>query len=93
VDAEGRQVADSGDIELPPGRTRIFTIDRATLGRTREERTGRVQVRAVAMVENDNGLQEPPEPEKLRLTVEVLSTATGHTVFGLTQPPEPIRLQ
>jgi hypothetical protein len=92
VDPEGRQVADSGDIELPPGRTRTFTIDRLKLG-AGETRTGRIQVRAVVLVENDNGLSTPPEPVKLRPTVEVLLNATGHTMFELNEPPDPDRVQ
>ena len=93
VDAEGRTVADSGDIELPPGRTRTYTVDRASLGRIGDDRTGRVQLRAVVMVENDNELNDPPEPIKLRLGVEILSTRAGRTVFGLAEPPDPIRVQ
>jgi hypothetical protein len=93
LDSEGRQIADSGDIELPPGRTRTFTIARAALGRSGDERTGRLQVRAVVIVENDNPLQEPPEPDKVRLTVEVLANGTGRTVFGILEPPDPERIQ
>ena len=92
VDAEGRVVADSGDIELPPGRTRTFTVDYLRLGRAGNARTGRIQVRAVVEVENDNDLTDPPEPIKLRPTVEVINSATGRTTFGLTNPPDPVRV-
>lgn len=91
VNAEGRTVADSGDIELPPGRTRTFTVDRRKLDVASEDRTGRAQVRVVVVVENDNALTEPPEPDKLRPAVEVILTATGHTMVALTDPPEPER--
>jgi hypothetical protein len=95
VDAEGRSVADSGDLELPPGRTRTFSVDRATLRRDEgpEERAGRIRLRAVVMVENDNELVEPPEPDRLRLSVEILASRTGRTTFALFDPPAPIRVQ
>lgn len=93
VDADGKTVADSGDIELPPGRTRTFTIERRKLARAGESRTGRLQVRAIVVLENDNPLGDPPEPVDVRTTVEVLNSATGHTMFGLVEPPDPESVQ
>ena len=93
VDAEGRVLADSGDIEMPPGRTRSFTIERRKLGALGDKGTGRLQVRAVLEVENDNPLFDVPPPESLRLSVEVVSTTTGRTMSGLAAVPEPLHVQ
>ena len=41
VDARGRRVADSGDLELPAGHTRSFTVERGKLERSEDERAGR----------------------------------------------------
>lgn len=85
-DVAGERMADSGPILYPPGPTRIFDVPRGALNRPGEERTGRIQVRAVVIVSNIEGF--PPGPTVPSL--EVFSTLTGRTSLAV-YPPGPSR--
>jgi hypothetical protein len=82
LDAQGRRIADSGARELPAVQMEWFSVDRDRLP-AGEPGTGRLQVRAVVVAWNPEGL--PPSP--VRPSVEVLNAA-GRTLVLL--PPSPI---
>jgi hypothetical protein len=85
-DVTGERVADSGPILFPPGPTRIFDVPRGALNRPGEERTSRLQVRAMVIVSNLEGF--PPGPSVPSL--EIVNTTTGRTSL-VVFPPGPTR--
>jgi hypothetical protein len=82
LDARGRRIADSGSRELPAVQMEWFSVERDRLP-AGEPGTGRLQVRAVVVAWNAEGL--PPSP--VRPSVELLNAA-GRTLVFL--PPSPI---
>jgi hypothetical protein len=86
LDAAGERVADSGPMLFPAGPSRMFDVERASVDRAGEDRTGRLQVRVVVVVSNPSGY--PPGPSVPG--VEVIATRTGRTAFAL-YPPGPTR--
>ena len=92
-DAQGNAVGDSGEFVLPAAQTQWFDFSWGKIagtgdgGAVGELGTGRIQVRAVVLVSNKNGLP----PDICRPGVELVNEETGHT-FNSTNPPEPDRL-
>ena len=82
LDARGQRIADSGPRDLPAAQMEWLSVERDRLP-AGEPGTGRLQVRAVVVSWNPEGL--PPGP--VRASVEVLNAA-GRTLVFL--PPSPI---
>jgi hypothetical protein len=82
LDARGQRIADSGPRELAAAQMEWLSVERNRLP-AGEPGTGRLQVRAVVVSWNPEGL--PPSP--VRPSVEVLNAA-GRTLVFL--PPSPI---
>ena len=90
IDTLGRQVAASGDVVLPAGQTKTFTLERGRLERSEDERTGRIQLRVVIVVEHE-ATHETPDPSQFRPALEIVTSASGRTRLAIQGVPEPDR--
>ena len=82
LDSQGRTLAQSERVMVPPGHIMSFDLDGDSIDRIRD-RFGRIQLRAVVTALGG------PDTKNLRISLEVFDNATGKTSFVINSPPEP----
>jgi hypothetical protein len=82
IDSQGRALAQSERVMVPPGHIVSFDLDGDSIDLVRD-RFGRIEMRAVVTALGG------PDTKNLRVSLEVFDNATGVTSFIVIPPPDP----